>query len=124
MGEPVKIYDLAKRMIRLSGLTPDKDIKIIETGLRPGEKLYEELLNDKEKTIPTYHKKIMIAQVRKYLYEDVIKNISEMLDMAHQGNDMNMVLCMKLLVPEFKSRNSIYEKLDKELELGENYINQ
>ena len=124
MGEPVKIYDLAKRMIRLSGLTPDKDIKIIETGLRPGEKLYEELLNDKEKTIPTYHKKIMIAQVRKYLYEDVIKNISEMLEKACKGCDEDMVRCMKLLVPEFKSRNSIYEKLDKELELGENNINQ
>ena len=64
MGEPVRIYDLAARMIRLSGLTPDKEIKIIETGLRPGEKLFEELLNDKETTLTTHHKKIMIAKVR------------------------------------------------------------
>lgn len=116
MGEPVKIYDLAKRMIRLSGLKPGEDIEIVETGLRPGEKLYEELLNDKEKTTATYHKKIMIAQVRKYEYEQVIEQLAPMLENARQGNAMEMVRCMKLLVPEFKSRNSVFEEIDKMLE--------
>lgn len=116
MGEPVKIYDLAKRMIRLSGLTPNVDIQIVETGLRPGEKLYEELLNDKEKTIPTYHNKIMIAQVRKYTYDDVIEQLSPMIQKAKEGDARGMVKCMKQLVPEFKSRNSIYEELDNEIE--------
>ena len=116
MGEPVKIYDLAKRMIRLSGLTPDVDIPIVETGLRPGEKLYEELLNDKEKTIATYHKKIMIAKVRNYEYDEVIKHINPMLDKAIKGESMEMVRCMKLLVPEFKSRNSVFEEIDTALE--------
>lgn len=112
MGDPVKIYDLAKRMIRLAGLTPGVDIEIVETGLRPGEKLYEELLNDKEKTIATYHKKIMIAEVRKYQYDNVVAALTPMLDMARQGNTMEMVKCMKELVPEFKSRNSVFEILD------------
>ncbi len=116
MGEPVKIYDLAKRMIRLSGLKPGEDIEIVETGLRPGEKLYEELLNDKEKTTATYHKKIMIAQVRKYEYEQVVEQLAPMLENARQGNVMEMVRCMKLLVPEFKSRNSVFEEIDKMLE--------
>ena len=116
MGEPVKIYDLAKRMIRLSGLTPNVDIHIVETGLRPGEKLYEELLNDKEKTLATYHKKIMIAQVRKYEYGEVLKLIDPMLQNARQGDSMEMVRCMKHLVPEFKSRNSVFEEIDKEIE--------
>ncbi len=116
MGEPVKIYDLAKRMIRLSGLTPNVDIPIVETGLRPGEKLYEELLNDKEKTIATYHKKIMIAQVRKYEYDEVLKYITPLLDNATRGESMEMVRCMKLLVPEFKSRNSVFEAIDKMIE--------
>lgn len=116
MGEPVKIYDLAKRMIRLAGLTPGVDIKIVETGLRPGEKLYEELLNDKEKTTATYHKKIMIAQVRKYEYAQVLESIEPMLKQAKQGDTMGMVRCMKELVPEFKSRNSIFEEIDKQLE--------
>ncbi len=116
MGEPVKIYDLAKRMIRLSGLKPDKDIKIVETGLRPGEKLFEELLNDKEKTTPTYHKKIMIAAVRRYEYDSVVSQIEPILDLARQGDDMGMVHGMKILVPEFKSRNSIYQQVDKAIE--------
>lgn len=116
MGEPVKIYDLAKRMIQLSGLTPNVDIPIIETGLRPGEKLYEELLNDKEKTLATYHKKIMIAQVRKYEYDNVLEYISPMLENARIGNSIDMVRCMKRLVPEFKSRNSLFEEIDRELE--------
>lgn len=116
MGEPVKIYDLAKRMIRLAGLTPGVDVQIVETGLRPGEKLYEELLNDKEKTTATYHKKIMIAQVRKYEYEQVLESIDPMLQQAKHGDAMGMVRCMKELVPEFKSRNSIFEEIDKELE--------
>ena len=116
MGKPIKIYDLARRMIRLSGLTPDKDIKIVETGLRPGEKLFEELLNDKENTIATYHKKIMIAQVRKYQYEYVMEFLVPMLELARKGNAVEMVRCMKQLIPEFKSQNSIYEELDKEKE--------
>lgn len=116
MGEPVKIYDLAKRMIRLAGLTPGVDIEIKETGLRPGEKLYEELLNDKEKTIATYHKKIMIAQVRKYEYAQVLEAIEPMLQQAKEGDAMGMVRCMKELVPEYKSRNSIFEELDKAIE--------
>ena len=116
MGKPVKIYDLAKRMILLSGLKLDKDIKIVETGLRPGEKLYEELLNDKEKTTATYHKKIMIAQVRQYEYDTVVKSIEPMIEMAHRGEAYEMVKMMKLLVPEFKSRNSVFEQIDREIE--------
>lgn len=116
MGKPVKIYDLAKRMILLSGLKLDKDIKIVETGLRPGEKLYEELLNDKEKTTATYHKKIMIAQVRQYEYNAVVRSIEPMIEMAHKGDAYKMVKMMKLLVPEFKSRNSEFEKIDQEIE--------
>lgn len=116
MGAPVKIYDMAKRMIRLAGLTPGKDIEIIETGLRPGEKLYEELLNDQETTMPTHHKKIMIAKVREYDYYGVEHTLEEMITQALDCEKTNTVRCMKILVPEFKSRNSIYEELDRELE--------
>lgn len=115
MGAPVKIYDMAKRMIRLAGLTPGKDIEIIETGLRPGEKLYEELLNDEETTMPTHHKKIMIAKVREYDYYGVEHALEEMITQALDCEKTNTVRCMKMLVPEFKSRNSVYEKLDVEL---------
>lgn len=116
MGAPVKIYDMAKRMIRLAGLTPGKDIEIVETGLRPGEKLYEELLNDQETTMPTHHKKIMIAKVREYDYYSVEHALEEMITQALDCEKTNTVRCMKMLVPEFKSRNSVYEKLDLELE--------
>ncbi|MGL5919379.1 MAG: polysaccharide biosynthesis protein [Bacteroidales bacterium] len=116
MGAPVKIYDMAKRMIRLAGLTPGKDIEIIETGLRPGEKLYEELLSDQEKTMQTHHKKIMIAKVREYDYLNVERALEVMITHALDCDKTNTVRCMKMLVPEFKSRNSVYEELDEELE--------
>ncbi len=110
MGSPVKIYDLAKKMIQLSGL---KDIKIVETGLRPGEKLYEELLATKENNMPTYHPKIMRAQVRKYPLDAIDRAYEEMWQVLNTGNDMQMVGKMKQIVPEFKSNNSIYCQLDK-----------
>ncbi|MGL4519390.1 MAG: polysaccharide biosynthesis protein [Phocaeicola sp.] len=116
MGQPVKIYDLATRMIRLAGLTPGKDIDIIETGLRPGEKLYEELLNDQELTMPTHHEKIMVAKVREYDFDTIHANIDAMINCALENNPMETVRQMKQLVPEFKSRNSIYETLDIETE--------
>ncbi len=115
MGEPVKIFNLAKRMILLAGLKPGVDIKIVETGLRPGEKLYEELLNDKEKTIPTGNKKIMIAKVRQYNFDVVNAHIENIISLAHEGNVHDMVMAMKGLVPEFKSNNSVFEKIDKEI---------
>lgn len=116
MGEPVKIYDLAVRMISLAGLRLDKDIKIKEVGLRPGEKLYEELLNDKETTISTDNDKIMIAKVRTYNYNDVRASLGYIIDEARDGNIHDMVLAMKRFVPEFKSMHSEYEAIDKEIE--------
>lgn len=114
MGKSVKIVDLAKKMIRLSGLTPFKDIDIKFTGLRPGEKLYEELLNDLENTLPTHHEKIMIAKVRDNDFE-LVKNELQVLSKALELNNSSQVVRqMKLMVPEFKSQNSIYEQLDKE----------
>ena len=115
MGEPVRIYDLAKRMIHLTGLTPNKDIHIVETGLRPGEKLYEELLNDKETTLPTYHEKIKVAKVRNYDYTEVKSALKDLINLALEGKEFDVVRCMKEIVPEFKSKNSIYEELDKEV---------
>ena len=115
MGEPVKIYDLARRMIQLAGLKPGVDIKIIETGLRPGEKLYEELLNDKEKTLPTGNDKIMIAKVRQYDFNAIVPHIDAMIRLAADGNIHDMVKTMKGLVPEFVSNNSIFQEIDKEL---------
>lgn len=115
MGEPVKIFDLAKRMIVLSGFKPDVDIKIIETGLRPGEKLYEELLNDKEKTIPTSNDKIMIAKVRRYNFAEVCEMINNLIDHAQKGNVHDMVHLMKEIVPEYKSNNSKFESIDREI---------
>lgn len=112
MGEPVRIYDLAVRMIRLAGLIPEKDIAIVETGLRPGEKLYEELLNDEELTLPTHHEKIMAAKVRAYDYEEVSTKVDQLIEEATAGHDFEVVRQMKSLVPEFKSKNSIYEELD------------
>lgn len=113
MGKSVKIVDLAKKMIRLSGLVEDKDIKIIFTGLRPGEKIYEELLNDKENTVPTYHPQIMIAKVRSYDYNEVNNKIEKLLESVNTYDNYNVVAQMKEIVPEFKSANSVYEKLDK-----------
>ncbi len=113
MGEPVKIYDLAEKMIVLSGFRPHADIKIVETGLRPGEKLYEELLTSKEKTIPTANGKIMIARIRPYDYVQAMWQINDLLVNIDSEDDMQLVGRMKKIVPEFLSRNSPYEKLDK-----------
>ena len=113
MGAPVKIADLAKNMIRLAGSRPGKDIKIVYTGLRPGEKLYEELLNQKERTLPTANEKIMVANVRENDYDKMAKLIDELILSAQKGLTFPSVKLMKKIVPEYKSRNSIYEQLDK-----------
>ena len=113
MGEPVKILDLAKNLILLSGHKPDEDIHIIFTGLRPGEKLYEELLNVKELTKPTYHEKIMIATVREYDYDEVKERIQKLIDVSYTYDQMKIVSAMKDIVPEFISKNSCFEALDK-----------
>ena len=115
MGQPVKIWDLAVRMISLSGLKPGEDIEIVETGLRPGEKLYEELLNEKEHTLATHHKKIMIARVRTYAYEDVCQHLERLEKLVHAGASHDIVAEMKHIVPEFKSNNSIWQKVDSEI---------
>jgi FlaA1/EpsC-like NDP-sugar epimerase len=112
MGNSVKIVELAKKMIRLSGLVPHQDIAIEFSGLRPGEKLYEELLNDLENTKPTHHEKIMVAQVREYDFEPISKCISDLIKLSCQYKDRQVVIKMKEIVPEFKSNNSIYEELD------------
>jgi FlaA1/EpsC-like NDP-sugar epimerase len=112
MGEPVKIADLAKRMIELSGLQVDKDIEIKYTGLRPGEKLYEELLNNKENTKETPHEKIRVAAVREYDYKDVITHIHVLIELSLRVQILPMVREMKVFVPEFKSQNSRFEELD------------
>jgi len=117
MGEPVKIADLATKMIKLAGLQPDKDIKIAFTGLRPGEKLYEELLNDGEHSLPTHNEKINIAKVITYPYQEVINNIRELLDATEHDDDLMIVDKMKYIVPEFISKNSKYEKLDGKIGL-------
>ncbi|WP_297974807.1 nucleoside-diphosphate sugar epimerase/dehydratase [uncultured Bacteroides sp.] len=113
MGKPVKIVDLAKRMISLSGRT---DVKIEFTGLRHGEKLYEELLNVKELTKPTYHEKIMIANVREYDYDEVKERIQSLIDVSYTYDQMKIVAAMKDIVPEFISKNSCFEALDKKAE--------
>ncbi|XDU98594.1 polysaccharide biosynthesis protein [Flavobacterium sp. WC2416] len=112
MGKPVKIIDLAKKMIKLAGFIPDKDIMIKVVGLRPGEKLYEELLNDTSKTIPTYHNKIMIAEEIQDEYETLHTDIEELIQIANFFDNEAMVSKMKEIVPEFKSMNSSYEVLD------------
>ncbi|MCY1532139.1 UDP-N-acetyl-alpha-D-glucosamine C6 dehydratase [compost metagenome] len=112
MGKSVKIIELAKKMIRLAGLVPNEDIRIQFTGLRPGEKLYEELLNDNENTLPTHHEKIMIGKVREYDFPEVEAKIYALIAQAIQNSDRNVVMAMKDLVAEFKSKNSIYEELD------------
>jgi len=116
MGKPMKIYDLATRMIKLAGLRPNIDIKIVETGLRPGEKLYEELLNDKETTLPSnVNDKIMIAKVRKYRYQEITPLINRMIESAESSNIHDMVMQMKELVPEYISKNSAFETIDAEM---------
>lgn len=115
MGEPVKIYDLAKRMIMLSGMKPGVDIQIVETGLRPGEKLYEELLNDKETTIPTNNSKIMIAKVRTYDFDTIHSRIDTLVELADAGEVHDMVHLMKEIVPEYISNNSQFESIDQEI---------
>jgi FlaA1/EpsC-like NDP-sugar epimerase len=112
MGEPVKITDLALKMIKLAGLQPEKDIKIVYTGLRPGEKLYEELLNLGELTMPTHHPKIKIAKVIAYSYKQVLKDMEELLELNKHYDEVALVNKMKDIVPEFISRNSHFEFLD------------
>jgi FlaA1/EpsC-like NDP-sugar epimerase len=113
MGKPVKIYDLALKMIKLAGFTPDIDIKIDIVGLRPGEKLYEELLNDSAKTIPTHHEKIMIAQEMEEEFEDLHQDIIELITGSDVFDNEAIVSQMKKIVPEFKSMNSTFALLDK-----------
>lgn len=112
MGQSVKILDLARKMIWLSGLEPGKDIEIIFTGLREGEKLFEELLNTKENTITTHHEKILIAKVQEYSYPEIDKYVDLFYDLVHDRNELKMVALMKELVPEFRSNYSRYEVLD------------
>ena len=112
MGEPVKIVDLAKEMIRLSGLKLNEDIDIEFTGLRPGEKLYEELLASKEDNLPTHHEKVMIGKVRKYDYRRIKKQVDELLFSLQYENNILLVTRMKEIVPEFISNNSEFGKLD------------
>lgn len=119
MGEPVKILDLAKKMIRLAGFIPEVDIPITFTGLRPGEKLYEELLNNKEITQKTHHPKIMIATVREYEFDEISREIDKLIKYSYLGKNFLTVSQMKSIVPEFISNNSQYERLDVENILAE-----
>lgn len=112
MGKPVKIIDLANKMIRLAGFTPDNEIKIKIIGLRPGEKLYEELLNDTSKTLPTHNEKIMIGQDKVDYFEEVNSLIEDLILVSKNGNNQEIVSLMKRIVPEFKSMNSVFETLD------------
>lgn len=112
MGKSIKIVDLAKKMIKLSGLELGKDIQLIYTGLRPGEKLYEELLSDKENTKPTHNPKIMIADVREYQFSEVSDQVEDLISCARKQNPEYIVSKMKQIVPEYISNNSIFEKLD------------
>ena len=114
MGQPVKIAHLARKMILMSGKEPGKDIQIVYTGLRPGEKLYEELLNNSENTVSTYHEKIMIAKVREYDFNEVNERIEQLIASADKHYITPTVALMKQLVPEFISKNSAYEQLDKD----------
>ena len=109
MGEPVKIADLARRMISLSGA---KNIKVEFTGLRPGEKLYEEVINAEENTLPSFHEKIRIAQVRQYSYASICQEVDELIAISKRYDDMATVKKMKAIVPEYLSNNSVFEKLD------------
>lgn len=115
MGESVRIVDLAKKMIQLSGYQLGKDMNISFTGLRPGEKLYEELLNVKENTLPTVHPRIMVAKVREYEHDEVIAMVNDFDACLESCNNFRIVRHMKRIVPEFRSKNSIYEQLDLEI---------
>jgi len=112
MGKSVKITDLAKKMVQLSGLELGKDIQLVFTGLRPGEKLYEELLATEENTLPTHHEKILIARVKEYDFEDVKKSVNELIGLFDTQNNIAIVTKMKEMVPEYISNNSVYEELD------------
>ena len=116
MGEPVKILNLATRMIKLSGYEPNVDIKLVYTGLRPGEKLYEELLSDSTKTMPTHHKKIMISKDPSMSFTEIEALTTQMYEVATQGDKTEVVRLLKKIVKEFKSNNSEYETLDKKIE--------
>jgi len=118
MGKPVKIIDLAKKMIEMAGLLPDVDIPIQIIGLRPGEKLYEELLNDKETTLPTEHEKITIAQVRQYNFDEVCEKLKNTVDSAYVVDIPCTIKAMKDLIPEFRSQNSPWEMFDGVSEVG------
>ncbi len=113
MGQSIKIVDLARKMIMLSGLTLGSDIQIRFTGLRPGEKLYEELLNDEENTLPTHHPQIMIAKEREFDLETVSAQVKELIAFPDSFDGFSIVKKMKEIVPEFKSQNSVYERLDR-----------
>jgi FlaA1/EpsC-like NDP-sugar epimerase len=115
MGSSVKISDLAKKMISLSGLKLGKDIDIVFTGLREGEKLFEELLNNSENTIPTHHNRIMIAKVDGYAFEEINRFVDLFNDLIYDKNELKTVALMKELVPEFKSNYSRFEILDTKL---------
>ncbi|QJB36112.1 polysaccharide biosynthesis protein [Chitinophaga oryzae] len=114
MGKPMKVADLARKMIRMAGKEPGRDIQIVYSGLRPGEKLYEELLNNAENTLPTYHEKILIAKVRSYSFSEVDKKVTQLIASAEKHYLTPTVALMKMLVPEFISKNSAYEELDKD----------
>ena len=111
MGQSVKIIDLAKKMIKLSGLDED-DIKIKITGLRPGEKLYEELLSDNENTLPTHHDKILIGKVNQYDFKSISPKIDSLIEEANKQNNDKIVKKMKEILPEFISKNSDFTKFD------------
>jgi FlaA1/EpsC-like NDP-sugar epimerase len=113
MGESIKVIDLAKKMVRLSGLEVGRDIEIIFTGLRSGEKLYEEVLDINENTLPTYHHKILIAKTREEKYDDVKNSVELLINSAQDNDELKLVGIMKYIVPEFKSNSSKFESLDK-----------
>ena len=113
MGESVKIVNLAKKMITLSGLRVDRDIEIKYTGLRPGEKLYEELLNNDENSLPTHHPKILVAKVNTPTYAFMEIQVAEMIQLLADGGNNELVAKIKQVIPEYKSNNSVFEKLDR-----------
>jgi FlaA1/EpsC-like NDP-sugar epimerase len=113
MGQSIRIADLAKKMIKLSGLTIGRDIQIVFTGLRPGEKIYEELLADKETTLPTHHEKIMIARVREYDFNTIERDTLQLIELFKTQNNDAIVRKMKEILPEYHSANSVFERLDK-----------
>lgn len=115
MGDAVKIVDLARKMIKLSGFTPGKDIQITYSGLRPGEKLFEELLNNKENTLPTHHPKILIAKVREYSYELISRQIDEIITHVNKQDEEEVVFTLKRIIPEYLSQNSRFSVMDKSI---------